>query len=106
MWTHLETQKNAEVPGWAIIDGVDKVAVGPRVQALFQTVSTGFSDDDLLRVIAAIWNLRVVEITPAYSRKLSIKVNREIKGQWQLNPSKKQDMETKAQFENQALFYK
>lgn len=54
MLSHLETQKNAEVPGWAIIDGVDKVALRPRVQALFQTVGTGFSDDDLLRVIAAI----------------------------------------------------
>lgn len=52
--SYLETQKNAEVPGWAIIDGVDKVALRPWVQALFQTVSMGFSDDNLLRVIIAI----------------------------------------------------
>jgi len=52
--SHLETQKNAKVPGRAIIDGVDKVPVGPWVQALFQTVSMGFSNNVFLRVIATI----------------------------------------------------
>lgn len=51
---YLETQKNAEVPGWAIVDGVDKIVFQLLVQTLFRTVLRGLGLDCFYRAVAAV----------------------------------------------------